>query len=104
MFSLNGFALKTVKGMIGNYPDFQAMEYALDWYGKGVLTESNLAEIESMIEIKNTPDEVIEAPVNDVGGLDPAVTEEPAASEPVPVEPEPAAEPANGTEEKIVEG
>lgn len=80
MFSLNEFVLKTVKGMINNYPDFQAMEYALNWYSKGVLTESDLAEIEGMIEVKNTPDELIDSgteevkePVNGNGYPDPEV-------------------------------
>ena len=50
MFSLNNFIMKTLKGMIGNYPDFQVMEYALNWYSKGKLTEEDLAEIETMIE------------------------------------------------------
>ena len=50
MFSLNGFIMKTLRGMVGNYPDFQVMEYALNWYSKGKLTEEDLAEIETMIE------------------------------------------------------
>jgi len=60
VFSLSDFVLRTVKGMIGNYPDFQAMEYALSWYSRGVITESNLAEIEALIEEKNYPKELIE--------------------------------------------
>ena len=77
MFSLNDFVMKTVKGMIGNYPDFQAMEYALNWYTKGVLTESNLAEIEALIEEKNYPKELIkigtekiEESADDIGELE----------------------------------
>lgn len=77
MFSLNEFVLKTVKGMINNYPDFQAIEYALNWYSKGVLTEIDLAEIEGMIEVKNTPNELIDSrtekvkePVNGNGDPD----------------------------------
>lgn len=50
MFSLTNYIMKTLKGMIGNYPDFQVMEYALNWYAKGKLTEDNLAEIEALIE------------------------------------------------------
>ncbi len=46
MFSLNEFVMKTLNGMIGNYPEFQVREYALNWYAKGVLTEEDLAEIE----------------------------------------------------------
>ena len=47
--------MKTLKGMIGNYPDFQVMEYALNWYSKGKLTEEDLAEIETMIEAQYIP-------------------------------------------------
>ena len=60
MFSLSDFVLRTVKGMIGNYPDFQAMEYALNWYSRGVITESDLAEIEALIEENNYPKKLIE--------------------------------------------
>ena len=50
MFSLTNYIMKTLRGMIGNYPDFQVMEYALNWYAKGKLTEEHLAEIEALIE------------------------------------------------------
>ena len=50
MFSLRDFVMQTIGGMIGNYPDFQAMEYGLNWYSKGVLAETDLAEIQEGIE------------------------------------------------------
>ena len=50
MFSLRDFVMETIRGMIGNYPDFQAMEYGLNWYSKGVLAETDLAEIQEGIE------------------------------------------------------
>ena len=50
MFDLNAFIMKTLKGMIGNYPDFQVREYALNWYAKGTLAEDDLATIEALIE------------------------------------------------------
>lgn len=68
MFSLNEFIMKTLKGMVGNYPDFQVREYATNWYSKGVLTEDNLAEIDVVIE-----NQYIELPFVDV----PQDTEEP---------------------------
>ena len=49
MFSLKEFLMKTIIGMIGNYPDFQVREYGLKWLGKG-LTEDDLASIDAMIE------------------------------------------------------
>lgn len=61
MFSLNDFIMKTLNGMVGNYPDFQVREYATNWYSKGVLTEYNLAEIDVVIE-----NQYIELPFVDV--------------------------------------
>lgn len=65
MFSLNNFIMKTLKGMIGNYPDFQVMEYALNWYSKGKLTEEDLAEIETMIEAQYIEPPVVEGPIEE---------------------------------------
>lgn len=53
MFRLEDFILKTIKGMVGNEPDYKVQEYALSWYNRGKLTEENLAEIENLIEEKN---------------------------------------------------
>lgn len=53
MFRLEDFILKTIKGMVGNEPDYKVQEYALSWYNRGKLTEENLAEVESLIEEKN---------------------------------------------------
>ncbi len=50
MFSIHDFIMKTLRGMVGNYPDFQIMEYALNWYEKGKLSEEDLAEVESWFE------------------------------------------------------
>lgn len=49
MFKIKEFVMKTLLGMIRNYPDFQVREYALNWYAKGVLTEENLATIEDIL-------------------------------------------------------
>lgn len=61
MFSLNEFIMKTIKGMIGAYPDFQVREYSANWYSKGTLTEDDLAEIDVIIE-----NQYIELPFVDV--------------------------------------
>ena len=61
MFSLNEFIMKTLKGMIGNYPDFQVREYSSNWFAKGVLTEDNLAEVDVLID-----NQYIELPFVDV--------------------------------------
>lgn len=57
MFRLEDFILKTIKGMVGNEPDYKVQEYALSWYNRGKLTEENLAEVESLIEEKNSTDD-----------------------------------------------
>ena len=52
MFDIKDFVMKTLRGMIGKYPDFQVREYALNWYAKGKLTEEDLAEIDALIEVQ----------------------------------------------------
>ena len=47
MFNINAFIMNTLHGMVGNYPEFQVREFALNWYGKGKLTEEDLATVES---------------------------------------------------------
>lgn len=69
MFNLTAFIMDTLKGMKGNYPDFQVKEYALNWYGKGKLTEENLAELEEYLAPEETEipeDEVPEIPETEV--------------------------------------
>ena len=50
MFNINEFLMKTIKGMIGNYPDFQVREYAIGWWSKGKLTDADMEEIDTLIE------------------------------------------------------
>ena len=50
MFNINNFLMKTIKGMIGNYPDFQVREYAIGWWSKGKLTDTDMEEIDILIE------------------------------------------------------
>lgn len=50
MFSIHDFIMKTLGGMIGHYPDFQVQEYALNWYSRGKITESDLEEIQAEID------------------------------------------------------
>lgn len=58
MFSVHDFIMNTVLGMIGHYPDFQVREYALNWYGKGKLTEEDLMTIEEALTPKPVEEEV----------------------------------------------
>ena len=73
LFNISDFIMKTLKGMIGNYPDFQVREYALNWYEKGKITEENLSEIETLVEAQyiepvTTEDETeyVEEPIDEV--------------------------------------
>lgn len=60
MFNMNRFLMKTIKGMIGAYPDFQAREYALNWYAKGKLTEEDLFTVDTLIEAQYIVHEVVD--------------------------------------------
>lgn len=57
MFDLNKFVMETLWGMVGNYPEFQVREYALNWYGKGKLTEEDLATVEGWFAPEELPEE-----------------------------------------------
>ena len=60
MFSIHDFIMRTIHGMVGNYPDFQVREYALNWYAKGKLTEEDLATVEELLTPKIEETEQLE--------------------------------------------
>lgn len=66
MFSIHDYIMKMLKGMVGNYPDWQIMEYALNWYSKGKLTEEDLAEVEGWFEESQIPNEENQIPNSEV--------------------------------------
>ena len=53
MFSLQNFIKDGFLKAIGNKPDYEIKLKSADWFAKGVLTEEDLAEIETAIESKN---------------------------------------------------
>ena len=53
MFSLQKFIKDGFLLAIGNKPDYEIRLKSADWFAKGVLTEDDLAEIETAIENKN---------------------------------------------------
>lgn len=58
-FSMHDYVMTMLKGMIGNKPDWQVMQYALNWFEKGVLTEADLAEIDELLHpVEPEPEEV----------------------------------------------
>lgn len=67
MFNINEFLMKTIKGMIGNYPDFQVREYAIGWWSKGKLTDDDMVEIDTLIESQYiVPIPPVEEPIEDI--------------------------------------
>ena len=61
MFILKEFIMKILKEKIGNEPDYRVRELALGWYSKGELTQEDLAEIDALIEEKNTAENTTES-------------------------------------------
>nr|DAG65974.1 MAG TPA: hypothetical protein [Caudoviricetes sp.] len=62
MFSLREFLMKGFKDAVGNMADYQIILNATGYYEKNVLTEDDLAELQALIDEKNTPVEVSEPP------------------------------------------
>ena len=61
MFILREYLKKLLKEMIGNEPDYKVRELALGWYSKSELTQEDLAEIDTLIEEKNTAENTAES-------------------------------------------
>jgi len=49
MFRLENFIMQAILGMIGREPDYKVREYALGWFTKSVLAESDLATVEEAL-------------------------------------------------------
>lgn len=57
MFSLREFLMKGFKNAIGRMADYQVILNATGYYEKNVLTTDDLAELQTLIDAKNTPTE-----------------------------------------------
>lgn len=55
MFSLNEFLMHGFIDAVGQLADYQIILNATGWYEKGVLTEDNLSELQTLIDEKNIP-------------------------------------------------
>ena len=55
MFSLRNFVKKGLLDAVGKMADYQVILNAMGWYEKNVLLEEDLAEIQVVIDEKNTP-------------------------------------------------
>ena len=53
MFNYRNFLMTGFRSAVGHMADYQVILNANGYYEKGVLTEEDLAELQSMIEEKN---------------------------------------------------
>ena len=60
MFSLKNFIKKGLLDAVGKMADYQIILNAAGWLEKGVLDESDLAEIQSSIDANSATTELIE--------------------------------------------
>lgn len=60
MFSLKKFIEDGLIKAVGKMADYQVILNAAGWFEKEVLDESDLADIQSAIDAKNTPVEIPE--------------------------------------------
>lgn len=58
MFSLRNFVKGGLIKAVGNMADYQVILNAAGWLEKGVLEESDLADIQAAIDAKNAPTEI----------------------------------------------
>lgn len=65
MFSLKNFIKKGLIAAVGKMADYQVILNAVGWFEKGVLEESDLTEIQTLIEARY-PVETTEETVIDV--------------------------------------
>ena len=59
MFNLHDFIMTGLLDAVGKMADYQVILNSAGWQQKGVLTETDLAEIQAKIEEKNTPMEAV---------------------------------------------
>ena len=62
MFNLKEFIKKGFISAVGNMADYQIILNAVGWFEKGVLSESDLADIQNAIDEKNAAIENAEIP------------------------------------------
>lgn len=60
MFNLKNFIKKGLLDAVGKMADYQVILNAAGWHEKGVLDESDLAEIQTAIDAKNVAEEIEE--------------------------------------------
>lgn len=66
MFSLREFIKSGMLKAVGKMADYQIILNSAGWYEKGVLLETDLAEIQAAIDAQHAVEEPVEEPVEDV--------------------------------------
>ena len=56
MFNLHDFVIRTLSTMKNRLDEYQVRAYALTWYGKSVLTDEDLATIDSWYSAETEED------------------------------------------------
>ena len=56
MFNLHDFVIKTLSTMRNRLDEYQVRAYALSWYSKSVLTDEDLATIDSWYSVETEED------------------------------------------------
>jgi hypothetical protein len=55
MFSLHDFLMAGFRDAVGKMADYQIILNAAGWQEKGVLVDDDLAELQALMDAKNTP-------------------------------------------------
>lgn len=66
MFNYREFLMQGFRNAVGKMQDYQVILNANGYYEKGVLTEDDLAELQELINAKNTPQEETEAESDEI--------------------------------------
>ena len=56
MFNYRNFLMQGFRNAVGKMQDYQVILNANGYYERGVLTEEDLAELQELINVKNTPE------------------------------------------------
>ena len=73
MFILREFLMKGFRDAVGKMADYQVIMNATGYYEKNVLTTEDLAEIQTLIDEKNTPP--VEVTEGTLDGIPDEITE-----------------------------
>jgi len=55
MFTIRDFSKRGLFSAVGKLPDYQIILYAIEWYQSGLLTEEDLQQINTKLDLKSLP-------------------------------------------------